>query len=197
MRDPFAAGPGASRSAESKRSPAYEPDSVPASVEFEQLFDEIYPSLFRYCHRLAGDADLADDLAQESFVRLFDRKVEGEVPALRVWLFKVATHLLRDRARQRDNRRKLLARNPVLPSGSPDPEQELERDEAVRKVRGVLEGLDSRDRVLLLMREEGFSYREIAEAVEVAPGSVGTLLARAQRRFTDGYTAQGYDDASG
>jgi RNA polymerase sigma factor (sigma-70 family) len=165
-------------------------------VEFEQLFDEVYPSLFRYCQRLTGDPDVADDLAQEAFVRLFDRQVEGEPPALRVWLFKVATHLLRDRARQADNRRRLLTENPVLPAAPVDPAREVEQDDVVRRVRGVLEGLDERDRTLLLMREEGFSYREIAEAVEVAPGSVGTLLARAQRRFTDEYTAQGYGNAS-
>lgn len=166
-------------------------------MEFEQLFDEVYPSLFRYCHRLTGDADVADDLAQEAFVRLFDRRVEGEAPALRVWLFKVATHLLRDRARQSGNRRRLLTENPVLPSEAPDPDREVERGETVRRVRVVLDRLDERDRVLLLMREEGFSYREIAQAVEVAPGSVGTLLARAQRRFTDEYTAQGHEHASG
>lgn len=166
-------------------------------MEFEQLFDEVYPSLFRYCHRLAGDADVADDLAQEAFVRLFDRRVEGEAPALRVWLFKVATHLVRDRVRQAGNRRRLLEENPVLPSEAPDPAREAERGDRVHRVRQVLDRLDERDRVLLLMREEGFSYREIADAVEVAPGSVGTLLARAQRRFTDEYTAQGHDDASG
>ncbi len=160
-------------------------------MEFEPLFDEVYPSLFRYCQRLAGDPDVADDTAQEAFVRLFARGVQGETPALRVWLFKVATHLLRDRARQVENRRRLLARNPVLPSGTPDPARDLERGEEVRRVREVLDGLDERDRVLLLMREEGFSYREIAEAVEVAPGSVGTLLARAQRRFVQKYGADG------
>jgi DNA-directed RNA polymerase specialized sigma24 family protein len=43
-------------------------------------------------------------VAQEAFVRLLDRKVEGERPALRVWLFTVATHLIRDRWRVVANR---------------------------------------------------------------------------------------------
>lgn len=153
------------------------------AVEFEQLFDEVYPSLFRYCHRLVGDADVADDTAQEAFVRLVERDVQGAPRALRVWLFRVATHLIRDRVRMAVNRQRLLTWNPVLPSGTPDPAEAVERDESVRRVRRALDTLEPRDRTLLLMREEGFSYREMAEAVGVATGSVGTLLARAQRRL--------------
>jgi RNA polymerase sigma-70 factor, ECF subfamily len=153
-------------------------------VEFEQLFDEVYPSLFRYCHRLVGDGDVADDAAQEAFVRLHRGGVTGPPPALRVWLFRVATRLIQDRGRALENRRRLLDGNPVHPSGVPDPEIELERSETVARVRRVLDTLEGRDRELLLMREEGFSYREMADVVGVAPGSVGTLLARAQRRFT-------------
>lgn len=56
-------------------------------------------------------------------------------------------------------------------------------------VREALGELSERDQTMLLMREEGFKYSEIAEAVDVAPGSVGTLLARAARRFEETYTA--------
>ena len=50
-------------------------------------------------------------------------------------------------------------------------------------MRNALDALDERERRMLLMREEGFAYREIAQAVDVAPGSVGTLLARALMKF--------------
>ena len=51
----------------------------------------------------------------------------------------------------------------------------------------AMDELPERDRHLLLMREEGFSYQEIAAAIGVAPGSVGTLIARAIKRFTAVY----------
>lgn len=159
-------------------------------MDFDALYDEVFPPLYRYCQRLTGDPDTAEDVAQEAFVRLLDRKVEGERPALRVWLFTVATHLIRDRWRVTSNRRRLLEIHPVTPGASPDPEAEAVRRQEVAGVRRALEGLEARDRELLLMREEGFSYREIAEAVGVRATSVGTLLARAQKRFTDAWTAQ-------
>ena len=159
-------------------------------MDFDALYDEVFPPLFRYCQRLTGDPDMAEDVAQEAFVRLLDRKVEGERPAIRVWLFTVATHLIRDRWRVSSNRKRLLEINPVMPSAGPDPETEFERSQEVASVRRALDGLAPRDRELLLMREEGFSYREIGEAVGVSASSVGTLIARAQKRFTDAWTGE-------
>lgn len=166
-------------------------------MEFETVFDRMYPSLFRYCHRLTGDPDVADDIAQEAFVRLYERQVEGTEEGLRGWLFRTAIHLVRDRHRLRENRRRLLEANPVLPTGEEAPDRAVQRNEEVTRVREALNELKDRDREMLLLRYEGFSYREIAEAFDVAAGSVGTLLARAERRFTDAYDPPGEsDDAS-
>ena len=155
--------------------------------EFDALFDELYPSVYRYCRRMAGDEDAAEDAAQEAFVRLLERPVEGDRNGIRSWLFKVARHVLRDRARVTDNRDRILAENPHRHEGRPTegdpPDRELERNENRRTVRAALDELSERDRSLLLLREEGFSYQELASELGVAAGSVGTLLARARRRF--------------
>jgi RNA polymerase sigma-70 factor (ECF subfamily) len=159
-------------------------------VDFESIFRQLYPQLFRYCNRLLGDADAAEDVSQEAFVRLSRQEVYGDLQGVRVWLFRVATHLVRDRARTRQNRLRLLAANPVGPAEAERPDRETERQEEIDRVRGILDALAPRDRELLLMREEGFSYKEMAEAVGVAPGSVGTLIARALRRFSTLYLEQ-------
>jgi RNA polymerase sigma-70 factor, ECF subfamily len=157
-------------------------------VDFDGLFQRLYPSLFRYLHRLTGDADAAEDVAQESFVRLLRQNLtEDEV---RPWLFTVAMNLVRDRARKTDRRQRLLTGAPQLVKPGPLPDEDLERSERIAAVRSVLETLPERDRQLLLMREEGFKYEEIAQVVGVAPASVGTLIARALRRFVDAYRAR-------
>lgn len=152
-------------------------------MDFDNTFDEMYPPLVRYCHRLTGDRDAAEDAAQEALVRLFQNHVEGPAPAVRVWLFKTATHLIRDRYRVDENRRRLLQENPVTPGETEGPERSLERKIERERAREALEQLADRDREMLLMRYEGFSYKEIADVVNVAATSVGTLLARAERRF--------------
>jgi RNA polymerase sigma-70 factor (ECF subfamily) len=150
-------------------------------VDYDALFRRLYPSLFRYLHRMTGDTDAADDIAQESFVRLLGRDMPED--EARLWLFTVATNLFRDGARTRKRRERLLTVRPWAPASLPRPDEAAESAATVGKVREALERLAPRDRQMLLMREEGFRYDEIAKAVGVAPGSVGTLLARAARRF--------------
>ena len=152
-------------------------------MDFDATFDQHYPPLVRYCMRLTGDADVAEDIAQESMVRLFDHSVTGPDFGVRAWLFKTATHLVRDRYRVGQNRLRLLAEHPVRPAETESPEVSLERKEVRARAREALDAMAPRDQEILLMRYSGFSYREIAEAIEVEPTSVGTLLARAERRF--------------
>lgn len=160
-------------------------------MDFDQTFDDLYPPLVRYCHRLTGDRDAAEDTAQEALVRLFTHKVEGPPPALRAWLFKTATHLVRDRYRVEENRRRLLEANPVTPGAPEDPDEVLVRASERTRARVALDRLAERDREMLLMRYEGFSYKEIADVVNVAATSIGTLLARAERRFLDALQGEG------
>ena len=157
-------------------------------MDFEAQFQKLYPSLFRYLHRLTGDADVAEDIAQETFVRLLRQSLPAD--EVRPWLFTVAMNLVRDHARKTERRQRLLTTAPVLVAQSTLPDENVERAERVTRVRGALERLPVRDRQLLLMREEGFKYEEIAAVIGVAPASVGTLIARALKRFSDVYQSR-------
>lgn len=168
-------------------------------MDFEAAYKSHWAPLFRYVDRLVGDADLAADVVQEAFVRLLDRSLPNE--EVRRWLFTVATNLVRDDARMSARRRRLLAEHHEQVNLAYDPEelpdQSVLRAERVAAVRAALARMPERDRQLLLMREEGFRYAEIAEVIEVAPGSVGTLLARALRRFTEALDPRVVEDETG
>lgn len=105
---------------------------------------------------------------------------------IRGWLFTVATNLARDALRSTRRRSRLAdhgrERLPMA-DPAPDPGVLAERAELARIVRQALETLTERDRTILLMREEGFTHREIAEAVGTTTKSVGTLVARALDRL--------------
>jgi RNA polymerase sigma-70 factor, ECF subfamily len=149
--------------------------------DYDALFRKLYPPLFRYMERMTNDADAAEDIAQESFVRLLGRSMPED--EARVWLFTVATNLFRDRARTNKRRERILTAMPWKPLALPGPDEVLERNRRVASVRKAMAQIPERDRQMLLMREEGFKYEEIARVARVAPGSVGTLLARATKRF--------------
>jgi RNA polymerase sigma-70 factor (ECF subfamily) len=104
---------------------------------------------------------------------------------LKGWLFRVATNRLRDHARKGKRQAALVARGwgmESLGDPPPEPDQAVGRSERYTAIRRALDALSVRDRTILLMREEGFRHREIAEAVGTTTGSVGTLIARALDR---------------
>lgn len=160
-------------------------DVVPFDEAFRALFNERFGVLYTYLHRLSGDAALADDVAQEAFVRLYERGSMPQAPS--AWLVSVAHNLVRDEHRRTERRRRLLAiwQEPVSPA--PEPESQLLLGERAMEVRRVLATLSPRHRQLLLLRHGGHSYDEIARALGVAPGSVGTLLVRATAAFVAAY----------
>ena len=153
-------------------------------MDAAQLFEQHHASLFRYLVRLTGDIDVAHDAAQEAFTRLVTKPPRDDNP--RAWLFTVATNVVRSRANRSRRRAALLesgsARVPVAdPAPQPDEAVAAAADRA--RVRTALAAMPEKERVMLLMREEGFSHREIADAVGTTTGSVGTMLARALDRL--------------
>jgi RNA polymerase sigma-70 factor (ECF subfamily) len=162
----------------------------PASfrAEFVALFDGHFPRLYRYLDRLSGEPELAADLAQEAFVRLYRR---GTVPdAPEAWLISVAMNLYRNVKASRSRRRRLLtvSRGEGVHSDPPRrPDESSEGDDARRRVRSVLDRMTERERHLLLLRAEGYSYRDIAAVLRLNEASVGVLLARAKRVFRESY----------
>lgn len=155
-------------------------------MDVPALYRTHHPSLVRYLTRLCGDPDLADDAAQEAFVRLAERPPADE-RELRAWLFTVATNVVRDARRAGRRRAEILAGDleGASPTTAPDPADDAVRAELGRHVRAALDALPQRDRAILLMREEGFKHREIAAAVGITTGSVGTLIARALDRLAE------------
>jgi RNA polymerase sigma factor (sigma-70 family) len=153
-------------------------------IDAAALFDRHHASLFRYLVRLTGDVDLAHDAAQEAFTRLVTNPPRNEQP--RAWLFTVATNIVRAWSNAQRRRRTLLsaagARAPVA-DPLPDPEQSLLSDQRRSAVRAALQALSEKERTLLLMREEGFTHRDIAAAIGTSTGSVGTMIARALDRL--------------
>lgn len=162
--------------------------------EFARHFSERFARLFSYLNRLTGDPDLASDLAQDAFLRLYRR---GGLPDdVGAWLVTVAHNSLRDQQRSLRRRVRLLLigreRVPV-PVAAPDAHAGLVAAERQHRVRVVLEQLSARDRQLLLLHHADYSYREIALVLGVAETGIGTMLRRAgiafRRAFEETYGA--------
>ena len=166
-------------------------DSIPPA--FEALFMEHWARVYRVLYRLIGDPAEAEDLALETFVRLYQRyPLHDNEFNLEGWLHRVATNLGLHSIRswKRRERYELTAGKYALEETPDDqPAQILAQEEERRLVRLALSRMNERQSQLLIMRHAGSSYKEIAEALELAPTSIGPLLVRAEREFAKQYRA--------
>jgi len=163
------------------------------SSTFEALFKEHWAHVYRLLNRLVGDPAEAEDLALETFVRLYQRyplRENESNPA--GWLHRVATNLGLHSIRswkRRESYEMTAGKYALEETLEERPAEVMAQEEERRLVRLALAQLNERQSQLLVMRYSGFSYQEIAEALKLAPTSVGPLLLRAEREFEKHYRA--------
>ena len=162
------------------------------AVDLKALYLEHNEALTRYLTRLTGDRDSASDAAQEAYSRLLSHPPARD-DNLRAWLYTVATNIVRDGWKKQQTALRLVQSQDGVPGAvtAPDPHELAERSERRQIVRAALDRLSEKDRTVLLMREEGFSHKEIAAAVDTTTKSVGTMIARALRKFRSELEALG------
>ncbi len=158
-------------------------------VAFETLFLRHYGSVYRVLYGLLREHEWAEDLAQETFLELYHNPPRIVETSLLAWLCRVALNRGYNRLRGKERERQRIERASTHQfTYYPDPSVEVLRASEGVCVREVLARLPERQSKLLLLRHAGLSYGECAVVLGVAPGSIGTLLARAERAFQKAYT---------
>ena len=169
------------------------------SAEFEALFMEHWAHVYRALFRLVGDPAEAEDLALETFYRLYQRYPQPDQDFnLGGWLHRVATNLGLHSIRSFKRREYYeSASGKGVPEEAPEtsPAKLLEQEEERRLARLVLAGMNERQAQLLVLRYSGLAYKEIASSLGLAPTSIGPLLLRAEREFEKRYRALAEEQA--
>ena len=149
-----------------------------------ELFDAQFGRLHRVLNRLSGEPELAADVVQEAFVRLYARGSMPDSPE--GWLISVAMNLVRNEKSRQSRRLRLLTPSrgeAVHGAPPPDPAEAAGAEASRWRVRQALERVPERERRMLLLQAEGYRYRDIALALGIHEASVGVFLVRARRAF--------------
>jgi RNA polymerase sigma-70 factor (ECF subfamily) len=159
------------------------------SVDWGVVYRTTFTDLVRFLYRKVWDAERAQDLAQEAFVRAL--RSGGQPDSPRAWIFSIASNLARDDARAAIRRRHHLTlvrvEADVRAESPEDPMSTLDAGDRREQLRRALDALGERDREVLLLWNAGLDYSEIASQTGLSVGSVGTTLARARRRLVDAH----------
>ena len=159
------------------------PTSTPADTScsaFERFFREHYPAVVRIACGVVGDPQAAQDVAQDVFIaalhRFPDPGASQHAPA---WVRVAAAHtgLNAIRGERRRGQRQQQCGIDVAPPG---PEEAVLDQESRAEVRQALRRVPRRSAIVLVLRHSGLSYAEVAEAMNVNVGHVGTMLRRAE-----------------
>jgi RNA polymerase sigma-70 factor (ECF subfamily) len=159
---------------------------------FAQVIEEYQYPLIRYLSRLTGDDDLAQDLAQDTFLQVYKNilKTDSELN-LKAWLYRIATN----NALQYHRRKKIVSLIPFEIMRKPEPHQNLShlQDPTERiAISDALIQIPYEKRICLVLHYvEGFRYREIAETLGISEEAVRKRISRGKQIFKRLYDGGG------
>ena len=169
-----------------------------SATAFEELVVRYQARLVRVLEHLVGRRELAEDLAQEVFLRVYRSRQQYVVGAkFATWLFTIANNVASNALRDRSRRPEVtlagsesgpLGVRPmdrlVQASSSGMPTRQIDKAELRQVVRMALESLSQRQRLAVLLNKfEGMSYADIANAMELSPQAIKSLLSRARENL--------------
>ncbi len=166
------------------------PKPTPLEEEVVALFDQMQDRLLRYLLSTGVPVQDGEEIVQEVFLALFQHLQRGKSRRnLRAWVFQVAHNLSVKHYLTKRRDRQNVVDSGAMPAEdsfvdrTPNPEDQLARNQSHARLQSVLRALPEQDRRCLSLRAEGLTYREIGQVLDMSLGAVALSLGRSLARF--------------
>lgn len=161
------------------------------TASFDRLVRQHYQLAYNIAYRMLADADRAADATQAAFIRAFRALDDFRAEAsFSTWLYRIVTNVCLDQIRQAQKQPASLTlladdqttlEQRTIPDEQADPAAHAEQHQRQQLVHGALQRLTSEHRAVVVLYDlNGFSYQEIAEMLDIPPGTVKSRLNRAR-----------------
>lgn len=160
---------------------------------FEELISVYQKKIYNLTFRMLGNLNDADDLTQETFIRVFKSisNFKGE-STFSTWIYRIATNVCLDELRKRKNKKAISLDEEIkvddgeikrqIESDTPLPDEIAEKEELRLFVKNAIESLPEEQRLIISLRDiQGLSYDEIAQVLECPSGTVKSRINRARQ----------------
>ncbi|MGC4962105.1 RNA polymerase sigma factor SigE [Gordonia sp. DT218] len=162
---------------------------------WDELVREHADRVYRLAYRLSGNQHDAEDLTQETFIRVFRSLSNYRPGTFEGWLHRITTNLFLDMVRRRSKIRMeaLPDEYDRVPSDTPDPEQIFHDANLDPDLQEALDALPPDFRAAVVLCDiEGLSYEEISATLGVKLGTVRSRIHRGRQTIRDHLTARGH-----
>ncbi len=155
-------------------------------LDFDELYKLYFHHIYRFAYSLMGHPEEANDITQETFIKLY-RQIEAgeEIRTPKAWIYRVASNSCYNHLKRKKRFRGILEKEHLPNDVSPENvEEDLVKKQEIQLLRKTIRKLPARDQVILTLYKNGFSTTEIAETIKVKKNSVGKILARSVEKLS-------------
>ncbi|MFC1718252.1 RNA polymerase sigma factor [Candidatus Poribacteria bacterium] len=164
---------------------------------FDLIVQRYKASLINFAYRFVGDQETAEDLAQETFIRIYKNagRYRSDMAELRTWMYRIAANLCKNELRSRSRRSKILVNTAIgnqndpiagVVDNGPGPDRQLEEKELQKVLTSAISSLPEKLRTALILRDiEGMAYDEISQVIQKPVGTVKSRINRARLMLKD------------
>ena len=153
---------------------------------FRELYDAVFPVLFRVVRRITNSGEAAEDLCQDAFFRLCEKKMSFPSPdEAKYWLIRVATNASLNYAKRKDRERRAYKKAFREDTRQAETgESALLAKESQQEVQEALQKLPGNLRMVLILKEYGdLNYKKIGQILGISEGNVKVRVFRARERL--------------
>lgn len=157
----------------------------PKQIEFQKIYDKHRSKIFKLCLGYAGDRDVANDLLQDTFIKVWENleKFRNE-SAISTWIYRIAVNTCLSYLRSEKNKVKDELSDYILETRS---EEVSEKEQQVALLYKCISKLEEQDRMIITMVLDEAEYNEIAEVFGISEGNLRVKIHRIKQRLTEIY----------
>ena len=153
---------------------------------FNRAYTELYPVIFRVAYRIVGDANMAEDMCQEAFIKYYQR--EEDLPDLnqtKYWLIRVVKNISLNYEKRKARERVAVDKIKKGPQKKVETGEDIYlKDEAKSEIQEALQNLPYKFRVVLILKEYAkMNYKEIGDVLGISEGNVKVRVFRAREKL--------------
>jgi RNA polymerase sigma-70 factor (ECF subfamily) len=155
-------------------------------MTFEDAYESYYKCIYTYVYRMVGNRDETEDIVQETFMKLYNHlSSHPPLESTKTWLYRTASNTFINVIRRQKIFQKVLTlNNPGEHHKHRNPtEEDLIKEQEQALVRDAMEKLPARDRAILALYGDKFSYSDMAAILKIKTASVGKILSRAREKL--------------